>query len=145
MKGKKWVFCNWPCNLLFELQWPLITHCISILLGSECYHTSCKSCNSLYIWCKSMQLCHNNSFPTTTQFPYDYNHNLMLMSFFSHSSKINTWHYGFFFWNIDIHHPLWLFILYDLKLWHVAQFFLKMWNINWILETYIYIYKKVGT
>jgi hypothetical protein len=26
---QKWVYCNWPCNLVFELQWPFATHCIS--------------------------------------------------------------------------------------------------------------------
>jgi hypothetical protein len=30
-----------------------------------------------------LQICHNNSFSTTMQLPYDYNHNFMLMSFLS--------------------------------------------------------------
>jgi hypothetical protein len=88
-------------------------------------------------------LCRNNSFSTTMQLPYDYNHNVMLMSFFIHPSKFNKWCYevfSWFFWNIDIHCPLWLFILDGLGLWHVAQSNVAMWHINWILETNIYIY-----
>jgi len=40
-----------------------------------------------------LQLCCNNSFSTTMQLPYDYNHNVMLMSFFIHPSKFNKWRY----------------------------------------------------
>jgi hypothetical protein len=40
-----------------------------------------------------LQLCCNNFFSTTMQFPYDYNHNVMFMSFFFHPSNFNTWHY----------------------------------------------------
>jgi len=89
-----------------------------------------------------LQLCQKNSFSTIMQFPYDYNHNVMLMSFFIHPSKFNTWHYEdflWFFWNIDIHCPLWLFVLDGLGLWHVAQSKVAMWHINWILETNIYV------
>ncbi len=95
----------------------------SIFLCCECYWTSCMNCknyNSLYIWCDSLQLDCNNYFSTTMQL----SHNVMLMSFFIHSSKFNTWHYEDFwvtFWNIDIYYPLWLFILDDFKLWHMAQ------------------------
>jgi hypothetical protein len=28
---KQGVFCNWPCNLIFELKWPLATHNISMI------------------------------------------------------------------------------------------------------------------
>jgi hypothetical protein len=35
----------------------------------------------------------NNFFSTTMQLPYDYNHNVKLMSFFIHPSKFNTWQY----------------------------------------------------
>jgi hypothetical protein len=74
---------------------------------------------------------HYNSITTLSQqlffnyyvTPYDYNHNVMLTSFFIHPSKFNTWHYEdflWFFWNIDIHCPLWLFVLDGLGLWHVA-------------------------
>jgi hypothetical protein len=57
-----------------------------------------------------LQLYRNNSFSTTMQLPYDYNHNVMLMSLSIHTAKSNTWHYEDF-WvnflkNIDIHHPL---------------------------------------
>jgi hypothetical protein len=37
-----------------------------------------------------LQLCHNNSFSTTMQLPYDYNNNIMLTSFFIHPSNFNT-------------------------------------------------------
>ncbi len=90
-----------------------------------------------------LQLCHNNSFSTTMQCPYDYDDNVMLMSFFIHTSKFNTWHYEdflWFFWNIDIHCPLWLFVLNGLGLWHMAQSKIITWQTNWILETNIYIY-----
>jgi hypothetical protein len=43
-----------------------------------------------------LQLNHNY-FSTTMQLPYGYNHNVMLMSFFIHSSKFNIWHYEDFF------------------------------------------------
>jgi hypothetical protein len=45
----------------------------------------------------------------------------MLLS--NNPSKFDMWHYGDFwvksiiFLNIDLHHPLWLFISYGLKLW----------------------------
>lgn len=28
---KKWVFYNWSCNSIFELQCPLASHCIFML------------------------------------------------------------------------------------------------------------------
>ncbi len=43
-----------------------------------------------------LQFCCNNSFSTTMKFPYDYKHNVKLMSFFIHSSKFNMWHYKIF-------------------------------------------------
>ncbi len=89
-------------------------------------------------------VCRNNSCSTTMQPPYEYNHNVMLMSFFIHPSNFNTWHYEDFlrfFWNIDIHHPLWLFLLNGFGLWHVAQSKIAMWNINWIWKQ-IYMYLR---
>ncbi len=71
-----------------------------------------------------LQFHYNNPFSTTMQFPYNHNHNVMLTSLFIHSSKSNTCHYEGFLMNcfltIDIHHPLWMFILDGLWLWHVA-------------------------
>jgi len=101
------------------------------------------TCNSLYLYVMSAigqvarvathriyDATHYNSiatlshqFSTTMQLPYDYNHNVILTSFFIHPSKFNTWYYedfSWFFWNIDIHHPLWLFVLSGLGLWHMA-------------------------
>jgi hypothetical protein len=43
-----------------------------------------------------LQLC-RNSFSTIKQLPpYDYNHNVMSMSFFIHSSNFNMWHMKIF-------------------------------------------------
>ncbi len=66
---------------------------LTLFIRCECYGTSCKSCNSLYIRCNSLQFCCNNYFSTTMQLPYDNNHNVMLMSLFIHPSKLNMWHY----------------------------------------------------
>jgi len=88
------------------------------------------------LWCNSY-----NSITTLLQqlifnyyvTPHDYNHNVMLMSFFIHPSKFNTWHYEifwWFFWNIDIHRPLWFFVLHGFGLWHVAQSEIATWYIN---------------
>jgi hypothetical protein len=30
---KRTMFCNWACNLIFELQWLFVTHCIFIPLS----------------------------------------------------------------------------------------------------------------
>jgi hypothetical protein len=140
---EKKVFCNWACNLVFELQWPFATHYISIpirvieqvaWISIHCIYNS--------LWCNSLQLYCNNSFSTIMQLPYNYNHDVMLTSFFIHSSKCNMWHYEIFlmgfFWDIGIHHPLWLFILNGLKLWHVAWSKVITWHINWIWKQ-IYI------
>ncbi len=113
---KKKVFCNWPCNSnLSCIRHLQLTIYIVQLITTQ------------------LQLCCNNSFSTTMQLPYDYNHNVILMSFFIHLSKFNTWHY-------DIHRPLWSFVLNDLGLWHVTQSKVATWHINWILETIIYMY-----
>jgi hypothetical protein len=113
----------------------------------ECYQTNCKRYNLPYIWshssathCKVVATKLQQFFSTTLQLPYDYNYNVMLTSFFIHSSNFNTWHYEMvnFFWNIDMYHPLWLFILYGFTLWHVAQSKVVTWHINWILETNTY-------
>jgi hypothetical protein len=106
------------CNSIFELQWPFATHYISTLwMLLDKLHELQKLLDSSYIQCNSLQL--NCNFVRTIPLQLlcnflDYNHNVMLTSFFIHSSKFNTWNYenfGGFFWNIDIHHPLWLFIL----------------------------------
>jgi hypothetical protein len=103
----------------------------------------------IYIWCNSLQLYYN--FVTTTPFQLLCNSPMttIIMSCWCHFSSIhqnfNTWHYedfSWFFWNIDIHCPLWLFILDGFGLWHMAQSKVAMWHINWILENkYIYVPK----
>ncbi len=70
-----------------------------------------------------LQLCRNNSFSTTMQLPYDYNHNVMLTSFFIHPSKLNTWHqkifHDFFEILISIIHYDYLFwMVFDYDMWH---------------------------
>ncbi len=103
---------------------------INCILHYECYWTSCKSCksyNSLYIQCNSLQF--NYNFVATTHFQLLCNSpmTIIIMSCWHHFSSIhqhlthgtmkkNLW----FFWNIDIHCPLWLFVLDGLGLWHVA-------------------------
>jgi hypothetical protein len=87
-----------------------------IFLRYECYQTSrmsCKSYNSLYIRCNSLQFCQNNSFLTNMQFHYNYNHNVMLtLLIFIHPLKIDKWHNKKMphnilieFSNIHISHP----------------------------------------
>jgi hypothetical protein len=44
---------------------------LTIFICYECYRTSCKSCNSLYIWCNSLQF--NYNFIVTTPFQLLYN------------------------------------------------------------------------
>jgi hypothetical protein len=65
-------------------------------------HTSCmnwKRCNSSYIWYSHSNATHYNSVTILLlqlifihYGSYDYNHNIMLTSFFIHSSKFNKWH-----------------------------------------------------
>ncbi len=65
-----------------HLQFIIFIHC-------ECYRTSCKSCRlqftiyTVQLIITQLQFCHNNSFSTTMQLPYDYNHNVMMISFSS--------------------------------------------------------------
>jgi hypothetical protein len=113
-------------------KWVAMIICNSFYFYThESYRTSCMSCkihNSPYKQSHSnsthLQFCCNSSFSTIMLFPYDYNHNVMLISFFTHSSKLNMRHYEDFLMifkiNIDIHNPLWLSILDGFRLWHVA-------------------------
>ncbi len=136
--------CNWPCNSIFELYQTLAIHYIYML--KMLLDKLQKLQLAIYIVqliITQLQLCCNNSFSTIMQLPYDYNHNVKLTSFFIHPSKFNQWYYedfSWFFWNIDIHHPLWLFVLNGFQLWQVARSKVVMWHINWILETNIYMY-----
>jgi hypothetical protein len=117
--------------LQLDLQlsfWVAMTNCNSLYFyTNECYKTSCMSCKRCNLTCIQSHYGapHCNWVVTTMQFPYDYNYNVTLTSFFIQSSKFNTWHYEDvlvnFFWNINIHCPLWLFILNGFRLWHVAQ------------------------
>jgi len=53
---KKGVFCNWPCNSIFELQRTFATHCIYMMWVLTNKLHELQNCNSLYIWCNSLQL-----------------------------------------------------------------------------------------
>jgi hypothetical protein len=124
---EKGVFCNWTCNSIFEFHLTLATHHISTLwmLSNKLQELQKLQLivYTMQFITTQLQLCCNNSFSTTMQLPCDYNHNVMLTSFFIHTSKFNMWHYEdflWFFWNIDIHCPLWLFVLDGLGLWHMA-------------------------
>jgi hypothetical protein len=122
---EKWVFCNWPCNSIFELHPTLATyHIYTLWMLLDKLQELQLIVYTMQFITTQLQLFHNNSFSNIMQLPYDYNHNIMLTSFFIHPSKFNTWQYKDFLWfkkNIAIHCPLWLFILDCLGLWHVAQ------------------------
>jgi hypothetical protein len=95
---KKMVFCNWPCNLVFELQWSLTTHHISTLwVFSNKLHES-QSCNSAYIRCNSLQL--NCNYAETTHFQLLCNSTttiaMVTLVIFIHPLKLNMWHYEIF-------------------------------------------------
>jgi hypothetical protein len=53
---EKKVFCNWPCNSIFELHWIFTTHCIYTMWMLMDKLHELQSYNSLYIWCNSLQL-----------------------------------------------------------------------------------------
>jgi hypothetical protein len=94
-----------------------------------------------------LQLYHNNYFSTTMQLPNDYNHNVMLTSFFIHPSKFNTWQYeGFSWFFLKYWYPSSNMIIHFRRSWIMTRGTIKvaMWHVNWILETYIYIYIYIG-
>jgi len=120
---KGWNLVRHKCLILTQLEKRGVLQ-LSLQLN---FWVASNICNSPYTHCNLLQL--NYNFVTTTHFQLlcnslDYNDNVMLTSFFIHPSKFNMWHYEDFSWffkNIDIHCPLWLFILNGLGLWHVAQ------------------------
>ncbi len=57
-------FCNWHCNLIFELHKTLVTHYIYTLWMLMDKLHELHNCNSLYIWCNSLQF-NCNSIKTT--------------------------------------------------------------------------------
>jgi hypothetical protein len=118
--------CNsTPINIIEQVAWVArnATHSMYNLILMQLITTQ-------------LQLSHNNSFSTTMQLRYDYNHNVTLTSYFMHSSKFNTWHtmkiFGWIFLKYWYPSSIRLFILDDLKLWHVAQSKVAMWHIHWI-------------
>ncbi len=91
-----------------------------------------------------LQLCHNNSFSTTMQLPYDYNHNVMMTSFSSIHQNLTRGtikiFYDFFEILISIvHYDYSFYMVLDYDTWHNQK--LPCGIFNWILETYIYIYR----
>ncbi len=90
----RWMFCNWSCNSNFELQRTLVTHCIYTLWVLTNKLHELQNCNSLYIWCNSLQLNQNNSFSTTMQFHYNCTHDVMLIALIIiHLLDFDMWHY----------------------------------------------------
>jgi hypothetical protein len=144
---KKRVFCNWAYNLVFELQWPFATHFIFTpmnVIGQVAWITRN---TTRFIYNLTLMQLSCNSITTTFQLLCNSLMTTTIMSYWCHFSSIHQnltqsimKFLGDFFWNIDIHCPLLLFILNYLKLWHVAQSKVAMWHINWILETNIYKY-----
>jgi hypothetical protein len=93
------VICNWPCNWVFELQWPLATSLqLSVFLWHECYHKNSKSCNRhnssfvepyMYVThATRLPLCKNNHCATIIQ-PCNYCCNDILMLSFIHPSMMD--------------------------------------------------------
>jgi hypothetical protein len=80
---------------MFELQWPFATHYIFTPM-SAIEQVTRNATHRIYnhmlmqLIATKLQFYHNNFFSTTMQLPYDYNHNVMLISFFINSSKFNT-------------------------------------------------------
>jgi hypothetical protein len=100
---KKKVFCNWPYNSIFELHWTLSTHNIYMLqMLSDKLQKLQLIIYMVQLITIQLQLYHNNFFSTTMQLPYDYIHNVMLLSFFIHPSKFNMWHYEDLSWFLKI-------------------------------------------
>jgi hypothetical protein len=132
---KREVFCNWPSNSILNCN----DHFQLILfLHYKWYktsHMSCKSCNSPYIWCNSIQLiiillqfCQNNSFSTIMQVHYNYSHNIILtLLIFIHSLNLTCGTMRIFGCKIFIFifeywSTLFIMIINDgLRLWHVTQ------------------------
>jgi len=128
---KKRVFCNWACNSI----WITITIYNSLYFYThECYENCMgyKKCNPIYIWFHFNATQYNliATLSQTTHFQLLCNSPMTttIMSWWCHFSSIhqNLTHdimkiFGWFLKNIDIDYPLWLFILDDIRLWHVAQ------------------------
>jgi hypothetical protein len=93
-----------------------------------------------------LQLYHNNSFPTIMQFPYDYNHNVMLMSFFIIHQILtcgNMKKFGEFFFEIlisIIHYDYSFWMILDYDMWHnqnLPHDILIEFRKNYILYKYL--------
>jgi hypothetical protein len=130
---------------------------LTIFLFYECYRISCKGCNSLCIRCNLYSATHCNSIATqlqicrksfsiTMSLHYNYSHNIMLLLLiFIHDPFIKFWHLALWgFLDLKIIYfskylfPLSIMIINDgSKLWHMAQYKIATWHINWILK-YIY-------
>jgi hypothetical protein len=57
---------------------------------------------------------------------------------------INFYDFFFFYWNLDLNHPLWLFTLNLFILWHMAQWKVATLHIDWIFEKQNYLDSWVG-
>jgi len=150
--GDSWPVLQLGFWIVMTICNSLATHCNSTYFyRRECYWTSCMNCNkcnALYnvklytyvIHVTQMQLCRYNYCATLIQLVCNYHSNVMLTSLFIDPSKFDTWPCGdflaklFSFWNVNFHHPLWLFIYNGFILWHMAQSKVPMGHINWDLK-----------
>jgi hypothetical protein len=106
---KKGVFYKWPCDSIFELQWPLgIHHFFNVVsVIKQVAWVAKVITHHIYIYIVQfiavlLQLYQNNSFSTTMQFHY--NHNVMLtLLIFIHPSKFDMCHHeDFFFFFFEV-------------------------------------------
>jgi hypothetical protein len=118
----------------FLSTWPCLHH--------ECYWTNHMNCTIYMVQLIATQLqhCQNNSFSINMQL-HIYNHDVMLtFLIYTHPLKFDTWHYEdfwilklFSFWNINLHHLLWLLMMFqDYDTWHNKK--IATWHINWIYK-----------
>jgi hypothetical protein len=105
-------------NVIEQVAWITIdvTHHIWNCIQITLYHLICAI---------QFQLCRNNYYIIIMQLVCNYYGSVMLTSFFINPSKFDSWHYGDFwmkiiiFWNIDLHHQL---FMYDGISLYVTQF-----------------------
>jgi hypothetical protein len=92
---KKIVFCNEPCNSIFELHKTFATHYIYML-----WMVIDKLQLIIYVMqliTTQLQFYQNKSFSIIMQLHYNYTHDVMLTSLILiHLLKFSMWHYEYF-------------------------------------------------
>ncbi len=120
---------------------------LTVFICCECYWKSCKSCNSPYIWCNSLQL--NYNFVATTLFQLLCNSpmTIIIMSCLRHVSSIHqnlTWaRRGFFVIFLKYWYPSSIMIIHFRWSWIITCGTIKSCHVAYILNfgnKYIYIY-----